>query len=213
MVSGKKATRDYFLNNHKGCDVLHFATHAYTNDIDPMNSKLIFSGSGGRNADSLFAFELYNINLDAKLAILDGCSTGDGRLRESEGLMSLARAFTYAGCDGLLVTLWEETDNKSTPVIMRSFFDRLSEGLPRDVALQKAKLSFLESTDISNFAHPNLWAELAVIGDCSPVIPVRRTWLGKNYYWLVIGGSSTLLLFGFFVIRRLRKQKNFSSSN
>lgn len=180
-LHGASATKENFLAEAPTHDVIHLATHALIDDGQPLYSRFVFSSrkpDGTLTNDSLFTFELYGMSLKARLAILDGCSTGDGKLARGEGVMSLARAFSYVGCPSIVMTLWEESDNRSTPIIMSGFFDNLAEGLPLDVAMQRAKIKFLSEVETSSSAHPSLWSELVVIGETSPVPVMKR---GTNW--------------------------------
>ena len=42
------------------------------------------------------------MNLKAELAVLSACNTGSGEIVKGEGIMSLGRAFEYAGVNSLL---------------------------------------------------------------------------------------------------------------
>ena len=58
----------------------------------------------------LHTYEIYNLELKGELAVLSACSTGDGKLQKGEGVISLARAFTYAGIPSVVMTLWDVED-------------------------------------------------------------------------------------------------------
>ena len=47
----------------------------------------------------IFAHELYNLQLPkTQLVFLSACETGSGKISQSEGALSLSRAFAFAGC-------------------------------------------------------------------------------------------------------------------
>ncbi len=84
--------------------------------------------------------------------------------------MSLARAFSYAGCPGLVVTLWDVEDRESAE-LMHFFYEALRDGLTTELALQQARLKYLEkefehaSEDTSMLsAHPCYWAGYIGLG-------------------------------------------------
>ena len=59
----------------------------------------------------LYAPEISNLKLDStQLVILSACETGTGQLVKGEGLMSLSRAFAYAGCPDIITSLWKAED-------------------------------------------------------------------------------------------------------
>ena len=115
------------------------------------------------------ASEIYDLDLNAELVTLSGCETGLGELRSGEGIISLARAFSFAGAKSIISSLWPVSD-KSTAVIMTSFYKYLRMGLPKDTALQKAKMNYLTSSGHAD-AHPFYWGSFICMGDMRPVQP------------------------------------------
>ena len=99
-----------------GYRVLHFATHGRLEPDRPQLSFLALSefDAQGRPADdggSLYAHEIYDLDLPAELVVLSACETALGREVRGEGLVSgLPRAFLHAGAARVLVSLWEVGD-------------------------------------------------------------------------------------------------------
>ncbi|MDX2250596.1 MAG: CHAT domain-containing tetratricopeptide repeat protein [Bacteroidia bacterium] len=174
-----QATETAFRENAEEYKILHLATHAWINDENPLYSGLWFvpeieGDTAKRDSLSLIeevkdgflhAYEIYNLVISADLAVLSACETGSGVLRRGEGIMSLARAFRYAGCPSVLMTLWKAED-VATRDLMAKFYQNLHSGMEKDKALQKAKLDFLTDSDRQ---HPHFWADFILIGDESPV--------------------------------------------
>jgi CHAT domain-containing protein/tetratricopeptide (TPR) repeat protein len=146
-------------------DILHLAMHTIINDSLPMFSKLVFSRPDNKSNDDgyLNTYEIYNMKLNARLAVLSACETGTGMLQKGEGVMSMARAFIYAGCPSIVMTLWQVED-KSGVKIMEDFYYYLSKGKRKDVALHMAKLNHLESSDPLT-SHPHYWLGYVNIGN------------------------------------------------
>ena len=115
----------------------------------------------------LFAYDLYNMNINSDLTILHACDTGSGELQKGEGVMSLSRAFTYAGCPSLVMSLWQIPE-VATSEITQSFIEFLQGGETKDVALQKAKLTYLENAD-KTLATPAFWAGLVATGNLEAI--------------------------------------------
>lgn len=179
-LSGPIATEAQFKAKAPDYDILHLAMHAHTNDLDPNYSWMVFSNVTDEETVSgedglLHAYEIANMKLKAQLAVLSACNTGAGPVRKGEGVMSLARAFKYAGCPNVVMSLWPAND-ASTSEIVVSFFEYLKKGIPKDEALQKAKLDFLQSTKNEHFTHPFYWAGLVLVGDEAPVYFHRPWW-------------------------------------
>jgi CHAT domain-containing protein len=197
---GKEATETTFKRQVEQYDILHLAMHTIMNDSIPMFSKLVFSSSNDSVDDGyLNTQEIYNLKLNARLAVLSACNTGSGQMRTGEGVMSMARAFLYAGCPSIVMTLWEVED-KSSANLMLNFYRYLFKGYSKPEALQKAKLEHLKNADPLK-AHPYYWMGYIVVGDPSPI---------KFHNEVVIG----LLIFGIllvvfiFIGRKAIRRKN-----
>ena len=145
--------------------ILHLSMHAILNDEDPLHSRLVFSPT--TQFGDLQVHEIYSLPIQSQLVILSACNTGVGPLRSGEGIMSLARAFRYAGSPSVLTSLWV-VDDEASYQMHRPFFEQLKAGKRKDEALQSARLAFLESTDKFK-AHPFYWASLIQIGNVAPI--------------------------------------------
>lgn len=165
----QKATKAAFLENANRYGILHLAMHALVDNEQPLNSALIFSRTADSSDFMLKAADLYSQRIEADLAVLSACNTGFGSLEKGEGIRSLARAFTYAGCNRLMATLWEAADH-STKDILLSFYKtaKASPNQPIDVLLQEAKLAYLETAP-PTFTSPSYWAHLMILGDALPL--------------------------------------------
>jgi CHAT domain-containing protein len=130
----------------------------------------------------LNTYELFGMNLNARLAVLSACNTGSGRLIEGEGIMNLARGFIYAGVPSIVMTLWSVEDQTSATIV-KKFYRYLDNGEPKDEALRKAKLDLLDEGDMLH-AHPYYWAAYVSIGDYSPMPSSKPFWL-KLFFGLV----------------------------
>lgn len=123
--------------------ILHFATHVIADDSSEMHSRLFLSPSPDSSEDGLlYAWEIYGLALKSPLTVLSACQTGRGPLHRGEGVMSLARAFQYAGSQRVLTTLWH-IDDRASSTISSHFFEALSAGEAVDEALQTARKAYL----------------------------------------------------------------------
>ena len=156
--------------------MLHLATHAIIDDVNPLNSRLLFTIDGDTIDDgNLYAWELFGMNLNADLAVLSACNTGFGKIQKGEGIQSLGRAFAYAGCPSRLMSLWPAQD-ASTADVMESFYGFLAKGASKDEALRQAKIDFLNNADDFN-QHPFYWAGFVMQGDPKPLVRGSLTWI------------------------------------
>ncbi len=97
-----------------------------------------------------------------RLAILSGCSTGDGKLSATEGASSLARAFFSAGVPAVLSSLWAIDDNETADFFI-AFHRRLVRGHSAAIALRETQIEWLGDT--KSHAHPvSSWAAFQLFG-------------------------------------------------
>ncbi len=168
-IIGENATESKFKQLAGNYDIIHLAMHAKIDDQNPMNSKMIFSHpSDSTNDGYLKTHEVYGLELNAQLAVLSACNTGSGKMNKGEGIMSLARAFIYAGTRSIIMTLWN-VDDKSGASIMTLFYKYLNRGYKKDIALQKAKLEYLSSSSQIG-AHPFYWSSYVIVGNTQPLV-------------------------------------------
>jgi len=189
---GEQATESVLKQQANHYQILHLSMHSLFNDQVPMYSKLLFSTTVDSIEDGyLYASELYNLNLEADLVVLSACNTGFGKIQRGEGIMSLSRAFTYAGVPSTVMTLWKVPD-KTTAEIMVSFYKYLKAEQTKDAALRQAKLDYLENTLEPDERHPYYWAGFVAAGDMRPITMERtisRWWLG-GLFLVLLGGAA-----------------------
>lgn len=196
--TAEQATKSRFLTEASMYSMLHLAMHGFINDENPLYSGLVFSPESSANQDSLgygilYAYELYNLSLQAELAVLSACNTGNGQLLKGEGIMSMARAFRYAGCPSIVMSLWT-ADDRATIRLMEFFYKNLAAGMEKDAALQAAREAYLNSTRRD---HPYYWAGFVLIGneDALSTSPVSRR-------AMLFGGGGLLLILLVLAMRK-----------
>ena len=196
------AQENTFKEEASEFDILHLAMHTIINDSLPMLSKLVFSKPDQKSVDDgyLNAYEIYNMKLNARLAVLSACETGSGKLQRGEGVMSMARGFIYAGCPSIVMTLWQVED-KSGVKIMEDFYNYLSKGKRKDVALRMAKLNHLKNSDPLT-AHPHFWLGYVNIGNPEPL------YTSKDVYFVVFLFFVIVLLFADWHFRKRRLKRS-----
>lgn len=179
-----KATRENFIKNAHRFGILHLAMHGWNDDKNPLRSRLLFAHSQVNEDPFVYASDLYNLQLKAGLVVLSACESGTGQWQRGEGVMSLARAFSFAGCKSLVSSLWNVSD-QSTSEIMASFYKKLQGGMPKDLALQAAKLDYLDKVS-STYSTPVYWSAFIATGDMAPLSDIPSG-SGPNYwYWALI---------------------------
>jgi CHAT domain-containing protein len=174
VFTGKDAIKSTFLQQSKHAGILHIASHGIANDTASGYSFIAFTSTHAHpDSSRLYARELYNLRLNAAMVVLSACETGVGELKKGEGVVSLARAFAYAGAQSVISTLWSVND-ASTTSIMQEMYKQLRAGAGKSEALQTSKISFLERGADDLAAHPYYWSAYIAIGDMQPLY---RHWL------------------------------------
>jgi CHAT domain-containing protein/tetratricopeptide (TPR) repeat protein len=167
-VLAQKATKKSFEETANNYRIIHLATHGKANDKAGDYCFLAFTEQKDSiDNELLYVRDIYNLSLNADLVVLSACETGIGELKRGEGIVSLARAFAYAGAKSMVTTLWSVND-KSTMQIMENFYRNLRKGQTKSYALWKAKQDYWEKAK-GEFAHPFYWSSFIPIGDMKAV--------------------------------------------
>ena len=164
----QEATKEQFLKDLNRHPVIHLATHAVANINNAAGSYIAFYPQNkSLLEDRLYLEELYGLKMDAtKLVIISACETGEGELINNEGVMSVARAFAYAGCASSINSLWK-ADDRATCEILKRFHIYLQNGESKSKALQKAKIDYIRRSESSK--NPGYWSNLILVGDIQPI--------------------------------------------
>ena len=167
---GYDATLERFKEEASKFRILHLSTHGKADDRVGDYAYLAFKRPGKKDEfDKLYARDIYEISLNADLVVLSACETGIGKLQRGEGIISLARAFAYAGAKSMLTTLWKVSDSRTQDLIT-NFYGYLSNQQPKDKAIYKAKLDFIQKhKGDPELRHPFFWAAMIGIGDMQPL--------------------------------------------
>jgi len=168
------------------------------NNEDGDLSFILFGESA---SDILYAKDLYALDLNADLVVLSACQTNAGEIHRGEGIISIARAFAYAGTYSIVTSLWDVREKTNTEIIYH-FFQALKKGKTKDEALRTAKLNYLTSlTPEQQFqSHPYFWAPLIIIGDTSANYKTKN-----STFWVL---TAILVVLGFALWYLLRKYQN-----
>ena len=169
--------------------VLHFATHAVTDETNPDRSGVLLA-PGAANQDGLLQIrEIVDLGLDGRVVVLSACSSNTGALLRGEGVMSLARAFFQAGAHTVVASLWRLRDDEAADLFDR-FYRHLGKGLSVAAALRSAQRDM-----IAGGAPAAAWAGLVVLGD-GDLVPLPGGRKGIAVPVLGLGGGVGLLAGG-----------------
>ena len=153
-VKGSERLRQYRL--------VHFSTHGYIDETRPRFSGLVLSRTPNnpKSEDGLLsAYEIFKLKLNADLVVLSACDTGLGKEIRGEGLMSLMRAFMYAGTSSVVVSLWNVNDESASDLMVRFYRHLKKDGMTKSEALRQAQLETIQDNGF-----PFFWAPFVLVG-------------------------------------------------
>jgi CHAT domain-containing protein len=132
---------------------------------NPLYSHLLLTKTDGdiENDGSLEAREIMNMHLNADLAVLSACETGNGRISPGEGVVGMSWAFFVAGTRSMVVSQWR-VNSASTSQLMKNFYQALArQPTDRDKsqALREASVRVLRNPLYRN---PFYWAGFVLVG-------------------------------------------------
>jgi CHAT domain-containing protein len=196
--TGNDALKANFIGHAKGQDLIHLGVHGVGDPEVVDNARLIFTGDSLESGD-LYAYDIYNLKIDSRLVVLSGCETGLGKRQAGEGIFSMARAFSYAGCPSVVMSMWRAADT-FTASIMEGFYEPLHNGESIGASLRASKLKFLKESDELS-AHPANWAAFVLNGQDQSFnrqsTPVAT--------WLILVAAGVVL--SYFVVKRKRVRR------
>ena len=196
-VFGEKANKKHFIKNAPFASMIHIASHAEVNRANPDLSYIAFSNlkDSSKTDFILNVDEIYNLRLKANMIVLSACETAVGDLVKGEGMISLARAFIYAGAKNIVTSVWKITDS-STCQLMSYFYINLKNKKDKDQALNKALKEYIFHAVDQQRGHPKYWAAFIIIGNTDPIDS------GSDYKWLIAFGIILLLGVYIFIVRK-----------
>lgn len=158
-LDGSQATKAAFLNLAAKFPDLHLATHGFLDPKRPELSYLLMAGDEESNM-RLGIDEIAGLSLQPNgLAILSACETALGEQVPGAALITLAAAFSQAGSQSILASLWKV--NSATTRDLMVTFHRSLPAAGRAAALQEAQISILKNPMT---IHPYYWAPFILIG-------------------------------------------------
>lgn len=163
---GPAALKESVEARMESANVLHFACHYVTDEMSPMDSKLLLAKGDPAHGgdDTLSAHEVSAKRLrQARLVVLSACQTGHEGYYNGEGTIGISRTFLAAGAPLVVATQWPvETD--AAAELMANFHRlRKERKLSTTAALRLAQLQMLDGTD-ERRRQPFYWAAFLAIG-------------------------------------------------
>ena len=160
---GAQATEAQIKQLLPHAPLIHLATHGLLDYGIPQSSGVLdvpgaLALTPGNGEDGLLtAAEIFEMDLQAELAVLSACDTGRGRIT-GDGVVGLSRALITAGVPDVMVSLWAVPD-MPTAALMMEFYRQLQQGQSKAQALRQAMLTTQQITP-----DPINWAAFTLIG-------------------------------------------------
>jgi CHAT domain-containing protein/Tfp pilus assembly protein PilF len=165
VLVGREADEKSFKALAPDYATIHLATHGVLDNRDPLYSHLLLTKTDGEveNDGSLEAREIMNMHLNADLAVLSACETGNGRISPGEGVIGMSWAFFVAGTRSMVVSQWR-VNSASTSQLMKNFYEALARQRDRgnkSEALREASIRLLKDP---RYRHPFYWGSFVLVG-------------------------------------------------
>lgn len=184
-----KATKTRLLKADLNKKIIHIAAHTFIDSADFFNSYIQLYPD---HDSHLYFDDICHLPLqNTSLVVLGTCEANRGTMLRSEGILSLARAFAYAGAQAVVTTTWE-ANNDAVSFLSIRLHHYLSKGYAIDEALQKAKLDILSSREHKKYRHPYYWANYILLGNREAVYPEQ--------FFLGISWKVGISVFGFVLV-------------
>ncbi len=187
-LGGVHATEAAIRERAPGRALVHLATHGFFatgadrsvlagGEFNPMLlSGIVLAGANDRGAmfdgtddGVLTAEEVVSLDLrGTRLVTLSACETGLGEVADGEGVLGLRRAFTLAGAEALVLSLWKVPDAE-TRELMTSLYAEVAASkkgrLDAPAALREAQLQLIARLRAdTGEAPPFFWGAFVVSG-------------------------------------------------
>lgn len=168
-----EATEEAFREAAPDARVVHMATHSEVSAQDPMFSSIYLNrGTETENEKfpgRIFAYELFELNLNNELIMLNSCESGSGSYLQGTGVVGLSRALRYAGAQSLILNIWSVNDMLASEFAVH-FYKAINDGDTKSEALRKAKLYFLKTKN----ANPHYWGSYMLLGNETAIVHPNR---------------------------------------
>jgi CHAT domain-containing protein/tetratricopeptide (TPR) repeat protein len=173
--------------------ILHFATHALVDDVNPDRSAVLLAGGASGEDGLLQAREIADLPLQGRIVVLSACRSATGTVLAGEGVLGLSRSFLEAGARTVVGTLWAIRDDHAA-VFFEAFYASLARGHSVGTATRDARRQA-----IGRGLPASVWASVVVIGDDTARIPRKplawwnipgvTTWIGLLLLATLLAGT------------------------
>ncbi len=155
---GAAATKGELLARAATAGLVHLACHHLFDQEVPSLSFLKLAGS--RGSEQLFAFEVSELPLAARLVTLAACGSGQSQTAVGDEQMGMVRSFLSAGARSVVSALWPIADDSTAHLF--SLFYRTARTVGLAEALSQAQREMLRDP---RYDLPYFWAPFVLSGE------------------------------------------------
>lgn len=154
--------------------IVYMATHAVADPAFPLTRGYVALTDGYLYAGNIRQLRPKGWNKHHPLVVMSACQTALGRYLDGGGF-GVARTWTKIGAGQVVASLWNVSDN-ATATLMLHFVEGIKQGLPPELAMQRAQIATMEYRDAKGGQpyrdDPKMWASFTVYG--KPSGPAAR---------------------------------------
>ena len=169
VLMGDQATQRSFrnaLNRMTGEGLVYIASHAVADPRNPLTRGFVAMKGEHYYAGYIRQERFSDWEQNPPLVVMSACQTALGRVLEG-GEFGVTRSWFKAGAGQVVGSLWNVSD-LATLRLMHYFTDQLKDGVPPELAMQKAQQLTMEFTDKQGnqpyLDDPKMWASFTVFG-------------------------------------------------
>ena len=166
LLTGSSATGQHVnAALRKRPELIHIATHIVSPDGQPSRAAIALSLTKEGMPELLTSEVIATFRVPGSLVVLSGCSSEQGEIVPSEGLVGLSRAWLLAGAAAVIVSGWPTPDDSG--VFFTSFYRQLRAQRSGTLATRAAAALGLAQLEMQNDhsyrSSPAFWAAYSVI--------------------------------------------------
>ncbi|MEM6717742.1 MAG: CHAT domain-containing tetratricopeptide repeat protein [Bacteroidota bacterium] len=189
LLQKTEATKENFSKYRNDFEIIHLNTHAGLDSISQIPWLAFYDSN-------ILLHELFGLENQAELVVLDACKTDDGVQLSGEGIINLSRGFFFNGTQSVLASQWN-VNQQAGNEILQTFYKELENGKAKSKALQIAKKSYLLKHDQTQNI-PYYWAAFKLTGSTDAI--VENSWFDSKI--LLISGLIFVCVLVFFYFRK-----------
>lgn len=200
LLTGDEGNKARLFPALQKCDWFHFASHSVSRSSEPLYAEFILAMLAGQSEpERAYAFEIFQMQLRTKLAILSACETARGAFFNGEGFEGFVQAFRAAGTPSVIASLWK-VENNASAQFFEHYYSALRERQSTSTAMQTAKLKMLADARYGVLD----WAAFNYYGqDWKVTLPQART--AKSSLLIILAAAVLAGMIGIYYANRRKR--------